>query len=57
MTRSFLGFVPGADLPGLCRLADVFAITSEAELQSLTMEAMATGLPVAAAAGPAERSS
>jgi glycosyltransferase involved in cell wall biosynthesis len=47
---SFLGFVPGPDLPGLYRLADVFAIASEAELQSLTtMEAMATGLPVVAA--------
>jgi glycosyltransferase involved in cell wall biosynthesis len=46
----FLGFVPACDLPGLYRLADVFAIASEAELQSLTtMEAMATGLPVAAA--------
>ena len=45
----FLGFVPGPDLPGLYRLADVFAISSEAELQSLTtMEAMATGLPVVA---------
>ena len=46
----FLGFVPAADLPGLYRLADVFAIASEAELQSLaTMEAMASGLPVVAA--------
>jgi glycosyltransferase involved in cell wall biosynthesis len=45
----FLGFVPGSDLPGLYRLADVFAIASQAELQSLvTMEAMATGLPVVA---------
>jgi glycosyltransferase involved in cell wall biosynthesis len=45
----FLGFVPGPDLPGLYRLADVFVIASEAELQSLTtMEAMATGLPVVA---------
>jgi glycosyltransferase involved in cell wall biosynthesis len=45
----FLGFVPARDLPGLYRLADVFAIASEAELQSLTtMEAMATGLPVVA---------
>lgn len=45
----FLGFVPGPDLPGIYRLADVFAIASEAELQSLTtMEAMATGLPVVA---------
>jgi glycosyltransferase involved in cell wall biosynthesis len=46
----FLGFVPAADLPALYRLADVFVIASEAELQSLTtMEAMATGLPVVAA--------
>jgi len=46
----FVGHVPDADLPGLYRLADVFAIASEAELQSLvTMEAMATGLPVVAA--------
>jgi glycosyltransferase involved in cell wall biosynthesis len=45
----FLGFVPGSDLPGLYRLADVFAIASRAELQSLvTMEAMASGLPVVA---------
>jgi glycosyltransferase involved in cell wall biosynthesis len=45
----FPGFVPPADLPGLYRLADVFAIASEAELQSLTtMEAMASGLPVVA---------
>ena len=50
----FLGFIPDADLPGLYRLADVFAIASEAELQSLvTMEAMASGLPVVAVnAGP-----
>jgi glycosyltransferase involved in cell wall biosynthesis len=45
----FLGRVPGADLPGLYRLADVFAIASESELQSLTtLEAMASGLPVVA---------
>ena len=45
----FLGFVPRSDLPALYRLADVFAIVSGAELQSLTtMEAMATGLPVLA---------
>jgi glycosyltransferase involved in cell wall biosynthesis len=45
----FLGQVLGQDLPGLYRLADVYAIASEAELQSLaTMEAMATGLPVVA---------
>jgi glycosyltransferase involved in cell wall biosynthesis len=46
----FLGFVPDSDLPAIYRLADVFAIPSRAELQSLaTMEAMATGLPVVAA--------
>jgi phosphatidylinositol alpha 1,6-mannosyltransferase len=45
----FTGFVPDADLPGLYRAASVFAITSEAELQSLvTMAAMASGLPVVA---------
>jgi glycosyltransferase involved in cell wall biosynthesis len=45
----FLGFVPDDDLPGLYRLADVFAIASPAELQSLvTMAAMASGLPVVA---------
>jgi glycosyltransferase involved in cell wall biosynthesis len=45
----FTGFVPDGDLPGLYRLADVFAIASPAELQSLvTMAAMATGLPVVA---------
>jgi glycosyltransferase involved in cell wall biosynthesis len=45
----FLGFVPDDDLPGLYRLADVFAIASQAELQSLaTMAAMASGLPVVA---------
>lgn len=45
----FLGFIPPSDLPGLYRLADVFAIASQAELQSVvTMEAMASGLPVVA---------
>jgi len=44
---SFLGFIHDKDLAPLYRLADVFAIPSEAELQSLTtMEAMASGLPV-----------
>ena len=46
---SFLGHVPDPDLPGLYRLASVFAIASEAELQSLaTLDAMASGLPVVA---------
>ncbi len=45
----FPGFIPDGDMPGLYRLADVFAIASQAELQSLaTMAAMASGLPVAA---------
>jgi glycosyltransferase involved in cell wall biosynthesis len=45
----FTGFVPDADLPGLYRAAAVFAIASQAELQSLvTMAAMASGLPVIA---------
>jgi glycosyltransferase involved in cell wall biosynthesis len=45
----FPGFVPDADLPALYRLADVFAIASQAELQSLvTMAALASGLPVVA---------
>lgn len=47
---AFPGFIPDADLPGLYRAADVFAIASPAELQSLaTMAAMACGLPVVAA--------
>jgi glycosyltransferase involved in cell wall biosynthesis len=45
----FPGFIADGDLPGLYRLADVFAIASQAELQSLTtMAAMASGLPVVA---------
>lgn len=47
---TFLGFVSDLDLVGLYRLADIFGIPSEADLQSLgTMEAMACGLPVVAA--------
>ncbi len=47
---SFPGFIRDADLVPLYRLADIFAIPSEADLQSLaTMEAMACGLPVVAA--------
>ncbi len=47
---SFLGFVQDEDLILLRRAADIFAIPSEAELQSLaTMEAMACGLPIIAA--------
>jgi glycosyltransferase involved in cell wall biosynthesis len=47
---TFPGFVSDEDLISLYRLADIFAIPSEADLQSLaTMEAMAVGLPVVAA--------
>ncbi len=47
---TFLGFVPDADLVPLYRLADVFGIPSEADLQSLTtMNAMACSLPIVAA--------
>ncbi|MDO8511822.1 MAG: glycosyltransferase [bacterium] len=46
---TFTGFVPEADLPGLYRTADCFIISGIAELQSIvTMEAMASGLPVIA---------
>lgn len=47
---TFSGFVSDDDLISLYRLADIFAIPSEADLQSLaTMEAMAVGLPIVAA--------
>jgi glycosyltransferase involved in cell wall biosynthesis len=50
----FTGYVQPADLPGLYRLGTVFAVASEAELQSLvTMEAMAAALPVVAVAAGA----
>lgn len=46
----FTGYILEKDLPNLYRIADVFAIASIAELQSLvTMEAIASGLPVVAA--------
>jgi glycosyltransferase involved in cell wall biosynthesis len=46
----FTGYVPGEDLPGLLNSVDVFAMPSEAELQSIaTLEAMACARPVLAA--------
>lgn len=46
----FTGFLPEKDLPYIYRIADIFVMPSIAELQSLvTMEAMASGLPVVAA--------
>ena len=46
----FLGFVPDDDLPALINSIDIFAMPSEAELQSIaTLEAMASGKPVIAA--------
>jgi glycosyltransferase involved in cell wall biosynthesis len=46
----FLGFVPDPALPSAYAVADVFCMPGVAELQSLvTLEAMATGLPVVAA--------
>src|SRR5262249_45417125 len=47
---SFLGFVRDDDLLELRRSSAIFAIPSEADLQSIsTLEAMACGLPVVAA--------
>jgi 1,2-diacylglycerol 3-alpha-glucosyltransferase len=46
----FTGYIPAEDLPGLLNSVDVFAMPSEAELQSIaTLEAMACGKPVLAA--------
>jgi glycosyltransferase involved in cell wall biosynthesis len=46
----FLGFVPEEDLPALYRHADIFAIASDVEVQSIpTLQAAATGLPIVAA--------
>ena len=50
----FVGYVSDDDLPDLYRLADVYFIASTVELQSITtLEAMASGLPVVAAAAAA----
>jgi glycosyltransferase involved in cell wall biosynthesis len=47
---TFTGFLPNKDFPNIYGLADVFVIPSESELQSIvTMEALASGLPVVAA--------
>lgn len=46
---TFTGFVPDQDLQNIYRTADLFVIAGIAELQSIvTMEAMASGLPVVA---------
>ncbi len=46
----FTGFIPAEDLPGLLNSIDIFAMPSDAELQSIaTLEAMACGKPVLAA--------
>lgn len=47
----FLGFVPEEELPALYRACDLFAISSNHEVQSLpALQAAATGLPIVAAA-------
>ncbi len=46
----FTGFIPDEDLPLLLNSADIFAMPSGAELQSIaTLEAMSSGLPILAA--------
>ena len=46
----FTGYVPAEDLPALLNSVDIFAMPSEAELQSIaTLEAMASSLPILAA--------
>lgn len=46
---TFTGFVPDKDLQNIYRIADVFVIAGIVELQSIvTMEAMASGLPIVA---------
>jgi 1,2-diacylglycerol 3-alpha-glucosyltransferase len=45
-----LGYVPEVDLPALYRSADLFAIASICEVQSIpALQAVATGLPIVAA--------
>ncbi len=47
---TFTGFVPDAELPNFYRIADIFVIAGIAETQSIvTMEALASGLPIVAA--------
>lgn len=47
---TFTGFVPDEDLQNIYQVGDLFVMASIAELQSIvTMEAMASGLPVVAA--------
>jgi glycosyltransferase involved in cell wall biosynthesis len=44
---TFTGYLPENDLPNIYKVADIFVMPSIAELQSLvTMEAMASGLPI-----------
>lgn len=46
---TFTGFIPDKDLQNIYRVADIFLMAGIAELQSIvTMEAMASGLPVVA---------
>lgn len=50
----FVGYLPDSDLPSLYRVADIYLMLAPVELQSIsTLEAMATGLPVVAAAAGA----
>jgi glycosyltransferase involved in cell wall biosynthesis len=47
---TFTGFISNEEFPNVYGLADLFVIPSESELQSIvTMEALASGLPVVAA--------
>jgi glycosyltransferase involved in cell wall biosynthesis len=47
---TFTGFLPNKEFPDIYSIADIFAIPSESELQSIvTMEACASGLPIVAA--------